>query len=152
MAEALLKRIGDGFLPVPSANDPDVFNSVHTGETIKVIFTKPRNPKYHRKFFAMLNIGFEAFEPPDSLHKGLPVQKNFERFRKDVIIAAGFYNAVANINGEVRAEAHSISFSNMGEEEFNKVYNACCNVLLQRVLRNYTRDDLDRVVEELVRF
>ncbi len=152
MAEALLKRVGEGFLPVPSANDPDAFKSVHAGETIRVVFTKPRNSKYHRKFFAMLNVGYEAFEPPEQVHKGLPVQKNFERFRKDVIISAGFYNVVANLKGEVRAEAHSISFGNMGEEEFTKLYNACCNVLLHRVLRNYTRDDLDRVVEELVRF
>ena len=151
MSEALLKKMGDVFIPVPSANNPDDLQGIRSGDVIKVKFSRPRNPLFHRKYFAMLNVGFEAFEP-DAEHKGIQVQKNFERFRKDVIIASGFYEPVANINGDVRAEAKSISFGNMAEEEFNTLYNASCNVLLQKVLKNYTRADLDEIVETLVRF
>lgn len=151
MTDIILQKQGDVFIPLPNANNPDVMSGLKGGDVIKAKFTKPRNVNYHRKYFAMLNIGFEAFEPTVT-HKGEPVQKNFERFRKDVIIAAGHYEAVANIKGEVRAEAKSISFGSMGEEEFKALYNASCNVLLQRVLKNYTRDDLDKVVETLVRF
>ena len=100
----------------------------------------------------MLNIGFDAWEPPEQEFRGLPVGKNFERFRKDCLIAGGFYEPVANLKGEVRAEAKSISFANMDEDQFNQVYNAVATVLLERVLRHYSRSDLDRVVQQMLGF
>lgn len=111
---------------------------------------KKRNYKFHKKLFALLDIGFDAFEPPTQEYKGLPVQKNFKRFRKDVTIAAGFYEAVADINGNVRLEAKSISFAKMEENEFEQLYSKVADVLLQKVLKNYTRPDLDRVVNNIL--
>ena len=122
------------------------------GSTIRADISAMRNGKFHRKFFAMLDVGFDAWEPPQSEFRGLPVQKNRERFRKDCIIAAGFYEVVSNINGDVRAEAKSISFASMDDEEFERVYSAVANVLLQRVLINYTRADLDSVVDRILGF
>jgi hypothetical protein len=40
----------------------------------------------------------------------------------------------------------------MGDEEFNDLYNKSVNVILQKVLTNYTRADLDEVVEQVLRF
>lgn len=140
-----------GVLMPATQADIDKLANIKSGQAVEVDVKQKRNVKFHRKFFAMLNIGFDSFEP-DLIHNGQKVQKNFERFRKDVIISAGFYDVTANIKGEVRAEAKSISFGSMSEDEFNELYNACCRVLLQRVLHNYTRDDLDSVVDQLVRF
>lgn len=122
------------------------------GEVARIALIVPRNPKFHRKFFAMLKLGFDAWEPRRKNWKGLPVQKNFERFRKDATIAAGFYEIVATSAGGVKHEALSIAFGNMEEDEFERVYNAVADVLLQNVLRRYKRDDLDRVVEQLMAF
>lgn len=152
MTEALLRKVQGGALIPADDESAEALMRVKSGDLVRVKWAQPRNVKFMRKFFAMLNVGFEAWEPPAQEYRGLPVQKNFERFRKDVVIAAGFYDPVANLKGEVRAEAKSISFANMTEDEFEKVYSTVANVLLQKVLRNYTRDDLDRVVEELMRF
>jgi hypothetical protein len=59
---------------------------------------------------------------------------------------------VVALNGEAKARAKSIAFGNMAEDEFERVYSAVADVILQRVLRNYTREDLDRVVDEVLRF
>jgi hypothetical protein len=40
----------------------------------------------------------------------------------------------------------------MDEDEFTQVYSKVADVLLQKVLRNYTRGDLDRVVNEILGF
>lgn len=128
----------------------EFIKKVSAHDTLSADVVRPRNYLYHKKFFAMIQVGFDAWEPADLEHKGLPVQKNFERFRKDCIIAAGFYEAVVNLKGEVRAEAKSISFANMEETEFNKVYIAVVDVLLQKVLRNYTRADIDMVVDQIL--
>jgi hypothetical protein len=144
-------RTTTGFVPA-APEDADALRKIKLGSTVRARFTQPRNIGFHRKFFAMLDIGFDAWEPPEREYNGLPVQKNRERFRKDCIIAAGFFEPVANLLGEVRAEAHSISFANMDQTEFERVYSAVADVILQKVLRNYTRADLDRVVDEILRF
>ena len=133
-------------------SDEEKTASIKNGQFLEVDIKQKRNLKFHKKFFAMLNIGFEAFEPEQQDYKGQVAVKNFDRFRKDVVIMAGFYDATYDIQGNLKLEAHSISFGKMSEDEFNKVYNACCNVLLLKVLHNYTRDDLDSVVEQLTRF
>ena len=145
--------IKQGRVLIPATpSDEDKMSSIKNGQFLEAGMKQKRNLKFHRKFFAMLNIGFEAFEPDQKDYKGQVAVKNFDRFRKDVIILAGFYDATYDIQGNLKLEAHSISFGKMSEDEFNKVYNACCNVLLQKVLHNYTRDDLDSVVEQLTRF
>ena len=91
---------------------------IRTGEVIRCTFTKMRNPRFHRKYFALLKLAFDSWEPSASEYKGMPAQKNFDRFRKDVAIASGYYDIVSNIKGEARAEAKSISFARMDDVEF----------------------------------
>lgn len=151
MSLAYLKKLPNGFVPEITLNEPGIFDRVKVGEVIRVEFSKPRNANFHKKYFALLNIGFDAFEP-QAQHKGVIVDKNFELFRKDVTIQAGFYDVTVNLNGELRLVAKSISFASMGENEFNDLYNKTVNVILQKVLTNYTREDLDEVVEQVLRF
>lgn len=150
--EVLLTKTPQGYMIPLSESEADKCKRFKVGSTVRAEVSAMRNWKFHKKFFAMLDVGFDAFDPPESEHRGLPVQKNRERFRKDCIIAAGFYDAVANLNGEVRAEAHSISFASMDDAEFERVYSAVADVLLQKVLRNYTRADLDEIVERVMGF
>lgn len=125
---------------------------LQAGEFAHFTWTRPRNYKFLQKFMVMVKVGFDAWEPRRKSWKGLPVQKNFDRFRKDATIAAGFYEIVATSAGGVRHEAKSLSFANMEEEEFERVYTAVADVLLQNVLKRYKRADLDRVVEQLLTF
>lgn len=193
MAEAVLKRVGEGFIADPACNDPDAFAGIKAGESISVKWSKPRHGWRHRKFFALLKVGYEAWEPAavpatetrefkiigrfiNAIANSMPVsktwlfqqaekvitqwqlkqchqaEKQFNRFRKEVTILAGYHEAVHSMDGSFRLEAKSIAFSKMDEDEFTKLYNAVCNVILQRVLTTYTREDLDRVVEEILRF
>lgn len=150
MEVSLIKQ-GGAFVPADEQS-AEAMCSIKAGKALRCKVTQMRNYRFHKKFFALLDIGFDAWEPVDQEYKGLPVQKNRERFRKDCIIAAGYYDAVSNINGDVRAEAKSISFGRMSEEEFSKLYGAVVQVLLTRVLKNYTREDLDSVVDQIVGF
>lgn len=60
------------------------------GEVFDFEIVFPRNSKFHRKFFALLQVGFESWDPgrKHKTHKGIPVTKNFEQFREDVTILA----------------------------------------------------------------
>ena len=129
-----------------------LLSKIKTGSVVFADVKRPRNYLFHKKFFALLQVGFDAWEPDAVEFNGLPAQKNFDRFRKDCVISAGYYDTVVNLKGDVRAEAKSISFGAMDESEFAELYSSVANVLLQRVLRNYTREDLDETVERILGF
>lgn len=139
---------------VPQGEDAaDYIERLQDGQVIRAEVKRMRNYKFHKKFYALLDFAYDQWEPDSSLeYAGQPVQKNRKRFRKDIIILAGHYDSTVNLKGEVRLEAHSISFANMSEEDFEKLYSEAINVILTRILRNYTRADLEAVVAELLRF
>lgn len=125
------------------------------GEFAVIEFVIPRNQKFHRKFFAMLNFAFDAWEPnrKRKTYKGRAVTKNFERFRKDVLILAGFYEQTFDLRGRMTLEAQSISFANMDDAEFELVYSAVADVILGEILTGYAgREELDRVVDQMMGF
>lgn len=151
MTVAYLKKLPNGFAVDEAANEPGAFSKIKLGDIIRIEYKRPRNQKMHSKYFALLNIAFDAFEP-NTPHNGVMVEKNFKRFRKDIAIQAGHYDVVVNLDGELRLEAKSISFGNMEQEDFDDLYNKSVNVILQKVLTSYTRPDLDHVVEQVIRF
>jgi hypothetical protein len=144
-----------GLIP---ANDSsrEWVNKLKLGKTVRGNFVQPRNPLFHNKFFALLQIGYEHFEEtaPCLEHKGEPIRPDFERFRKDVTILAGKFHFVTNIRGEVRAEADSISFANMDEETFRILYDKTLQVLLERVLKGpqWNAEKVNQTVERILEF
>jgi len=139
------------FLP-SSESDAEIISALPNGEMYRVKLEKPRNTKFHRKYFALLDILFDLFDPPPAEHKGEPVIKNRERFRKDIAIACGHYSLVVNLKGEVRAEAKSISFAKMDEVEFAQLYSRTIDYGLQKIAIDKTRDQLEAWVEQILGF
>lgn len=128
-------------------------SDLEPGEFAVIEFVIPRNAKFHRKFFSMLNFAFDSWEPKRTrkTYKGKEVAKNFERFRKDVLIMAGFYDQTFDLRGKMKLEAHSISFASMDDAEFEQVYSAVATVILEHVLTGYSgREELDRVVDQMM--
>jgi len=133
-----------------------VVGKLKAGQGVRATLRRVRNVKFHNKAFALFKLAFDVWEPMTPLeYKGLPVAKDFERFRKDITILAGFYKSVYNVRGEVRLEAESLSFAAMGEERFEAVYRAVLTVVWNRVLRSAgyaSPEDVEDVVNELMRF
>jgi hypothetical protein len=130
-------------------------NKLAVGEIVDFEAIFPRNGKFHRKFFALLNFAFDAWEPDrvNKSYRGVPVTKNFNRFRKDVTVQAGFYEQTFDLDGNMKLEAQSISFASMDDAEFEQVYSAVADVILQKVLVTYAgRDELDDVMRKVVGF
>lgn len=149
--EIILRKLYSSFVPVDQVG-LDSMLAIAPNSELKCVMTKPRNLPFLKKFFALLTVAFDGWDAPNLEYKGITVEKNKEKLRKDLTIMAGFGYPVVNINGDVRMEAKSISFANMDETEFEALYSAFINVILQKVLTNYTRDDLDEVVDKVLRF
>jgi uncharacterized protein DUF1367 len=127
------------------------------GEYFTLIYKRPRSHKFHRKFFKMLRHAFDHWDPQEGrkrlTYRGKPIAKDFDAFREQVLILAGFYVQTFDLRtGKMQLRAKSIAYEKLDDDEFAVVYNAVFTVLLEHVLNNYSPDDLDQVVSELERF
>lgn len=152
MTEITLMRTPQGYLVPADQQSMDAVAKLKAGVGIRASFKKENHLPFHRKLFALANIGYDAWEPQDLQYKGAVVQKNFDQFRDDITILAGFYTASMRLDGTVRLSAKSWSFASMSQDEREVLYSAIINVLLAHVLTRYTRDDIDAQVESVLRF
>jgi hypothetical protein len=147
----LIKAQG-GFIPADIPTE-EWAKKIKYGEVVNADFKKVRNYQFLKKYFALLNVGFENWNPQalDTKH-GVP-EKNFEQFREDTIILAGYYYVTVRMDGSTRVRAKSISFANMEEEEFEKLYSATINVFLKHIYDNtMTREKIDYIVNQVMSF
>ncbi|MFM0608714.1 DUF1367 family protein [Paraburkholderia sediminicola] len=149
--DVMLTKLPGGVLGPMDETQVELLNRLPADTLLRCKLTRVRNPRFHRKFFALVQVGFDAFEPIAE-YKGFSIEKNLKAFREDVTIMAGYYIATMRPDGTARLRAKSISFASMDQTEFENLYNAVANVLLQKVLARYTRADLDAVVYRLVGF
>lgn len=152
MTDIVLTKAANGTLSPIDSQATDYIAKLKLGAGVTVSIKRHNNPAFHRKMFALFNLAFEAWEPSELEYKGVIVAKEFDQFRKDITILAGYYDTSINFKGEVRLTAKSLNFSNMDQGEREAVYSAVIDVVLSRVLTKYSRADLDAVVESVLRF
>lgn len=141
------RKLLNGTLAPEDAATIEWLSKIKAGDVVGGEFKRARNYKFHCKWFSLVQFAYDCWEPPEDAP-----EKNFERFRKEVTMLAGYYVEVPSIRGGTRYEAQSISFASMDEETFTKLYDATVSALLKWVLKNYTRADVDRVMSELARW
>ena len=146
--EILLTKTINGLMPL-SEESAEQLKRFKLGSVIKCNISECRNYKFHKKLFALLNVGFSYWSPAELLEGkyGKP-QKNFGKFRDQVTILAGYYEAYIDINGNERVTAKSISFASMKQDEFEKLYSAVLDVLLERIFVGYTDENVIQMAEQ----
>ena len=142
-----LRKVGNSYI-VDSGED----EGIKQGEIVSAEIKRPRNYRFHKKYFALLNYAFGVWEPECLTWQGKEVGKNFDRFREDITILAGHYTLVETVMGEPKAMAKSVSFGKMTEDEFQDLYSKTIDAILKRVLKNYSREDVDKVVDNIIGF
>ena len=124
------------------------------GEYWTVGITRDRSSRTHKKFFKMVAYAFEIWPGASGrTYKGHAIAKEFESFRRDLLVLAGYGQPIYHLDGSISFHAPSVSYEAMpDEEQFRKVYDAVHKVILDRILTNYTGRDLERVLTEVDRF
>ena len=131
----IIKQPGGMLIPA-SDFDAQKLTKFRTGEQYVVDIKLTRNPGFHRKVFAFFNFCFAHWS---SDREFLSESKQFDVFRAHLTVLAGFYESHYNINGDVRIEAKSLSYSSMTQEEFEECYNALINAAIKHIFK--TSDD-----------
>ena len=153
----LTKVVGGVMIPTDVETE-QALERVKVGGVIECEYTNKRNPAFMRKFFALLRVGFDLWEPKDmgietltSLRFGAP-GKNFKKYRADVTIAAGYYESVFNLSGKLQVVPLSIAFGKMEEKDFSKLYSNTIDVVMRHVPDTYKQSDIDEAVIRIMSF
>jgi len=130
------------------------YQKIKHGAVIHSDFKLMRNPGFHKKMFSLFNLAFEYWEPGEINSKYGKPEKNFERFRKDLTILAGYFLIVIRLDGTAKPEADSLSYGNMEPEVFEACYNNILTVILKRipVLDKMTKEEIDELVDRFLAF
>ncbi len=135
----------------------DIVESLNVGDVIRGDYRKARNYRFHQKYFKLLDIAYDLFEPQATLTKKGWIQpgKDREEFRKWCIVQAGFYNILGYPDGGVRLRAKSIAFARMDQIDFERLYSATIDMLLQSPYifdKQWDPVELDRQVNLILNF
>lgn len=115
-----LTRTLSGFKPT-NDSDFELSKKIKLNEPYEYEFKKPRNYKFHKKFFALVNMVYQNQEQ----------YTNIEHLRKDLIIESGNYEIRYNMLGVEIYEPKSISFASMDEIQFSELYNSVIDVIIK---------------------
>jgi len=156
MATEILVQRGPGNTLIPFGEDGvKAVQSLKHGETVKAVITKPRNIKFHRKFFSLLNFGFDYWQPAPAEWQGIQAEKSFKIFREQTTILAGYREVTHNLDGSVKVVAKSISFAKMEDDEFEKLYKAVFNVIWRLVvskISGFTEELMENSLNQLLEY
>ena len=137
----MIKQPGGSLVPV-SDIESQAMNRFKTGEQYQVEIKLSKNPAFHRKTFAFFSFCFDHWRSDKEF---MDERGQFEVFRKNLTVMAGFYKEFFNLRGEVRIESDSISFSNMDNETFEKHYNALINAAMKHIFVGCGREIEDQL-------
>jgi hypothetical protein len=109
---------------------------IKVGDFLECEIKKPRNYRFHKKFFALIQMIFQNQER----------YNNIDDLREDLTIEAGYFVKRENIKGELIKRAKSISFANMDEHEFSELYSAVLDEIVKHF--NFDKQDIILNVEQ----
>lgn len=120
-----------------SDEDYEMLQKIKIGNIVKAKIVQPRNVKFHRKFFSMINAAWDSLT--EEQRKNM---RSKDTFREQLLIVSGFSEPLYDINGEKFMErAKSISFAKMDEPAFDTVYNRVLDTILTILVGNGVSED-----------
>ena len=137
-----LIRSHNGFIATTS-EELDELKKYTLGERYKVKITKPRNIKFHRKFFAFIKLCY--YHKPESMES----ISSQERMREYISFGVGFYDTWITPGGKEIYKPRSISFASMDDVAFQDFYDRAVNFACKHILKGLTEEEISK---ELINF
>lgn len=154
--EIVLIKTMDGSLRPATEEGIEQLQRLKVGAGIRCKVAQIRNYRFLQKTMVLFQVAFDHWVENNLQtleYKGEKVLPSLERFRKDLIIVAGHYEACYDLAGKVRLTAKSLSYANCSEEEAGKIYSDVINAILARVYRGQMDEQrLQEQVDQIIRF
>ena len=108
----LVKNLDNTF-SIAYNSDYEKAKKLKAGEQFECEVKKKRNYKFHKKYFALINLVYDNQD----------VYNNIDHLRHDLTKVSGFYTIRKDMQGNEVIEVDSINFSSMDEFTFNELYS-----------------------------
>jgi len=115
------KNTATGLVPLYDS-DMNEKRKLKLGEDYECVIKKTRNLQFHKKFFALINLGC------DNSPREMPI----DAYRAYVTMKAGWVDVYTTDRGKM-ALPRSIAFDKMDENEFAELYKATIQVIIQDI-------------------
>lgn len=141
--EIHLVRTSTGLRPYTD-DDYEEMKKIKVGSIVKANIVRPRNVKFHRKFFALIRAAWDCLTEQQRTNL-----RSVDTFREQLLITSGFSEPLYDLNGQKFLErAKSISFAKMDEPAFNVVYSRCLDTILTILMVNgITEDEFNNILQ-----
>lgn len=120
----------DGCLVPVDKSSQECIDGLKGNQWYKVSITKPRNVKFHQKFFALLNIVIEQSDYFTGKAQGMAIEELKERIK----VKTGHFTITSEVDiegyGKVPIlKTRSIAFDKMDNITFEAFYNTALTIL-----------------------
>jgi hypothetical protein len=141
----MMKQPGGLLLPAFDT-EAERLEKFKTGFIYPVEIKQSRNPGFHGKAFSFLQFCFEHWSADKTDARFKTSAAQFDTFRKNLTVLAGYKDVTFTIDGRLRVDAKSLAFNNMDQAEFEECYSALINAALVHVFGGTTdRKILDKL-------
>ena len=119
-------------------DDFDGKSRLKVGEYYTAEFKLIRNPKFHRKYFALIGVAWEYV--PESQQESL-YKNSKDKFRKTLQMAAGYSETIYSIETNSFVDVPlSIAYEQLDNLEFETLYSNVLNVLYNTVFKDVSEE------------
>lgn len=135
----LTKQQG-GVFTCSTQQDYELAKSWKVGQSACGKFDKPRNGKFHRKCFSLLNFVFQN----QSQHK------NFNDLRSSFCIDAGHIETYFDFNAVRHIRVRSMDYSSLDDADFGILFDKFIDIALLQFGDKMNESELKRYIDEVI--
>ena len=136
------KKATGGILIPASPIEESRMQRFRSGEIYPVEIKLSRNSGFHKKVFAFMTWAFEYWKSESTQAEFMCEIAQFDFFRKELTILAGYYDYVVSVNGQAQVNVRSLAFDSMTQEEFEQFNTAMTNAAIKHVFNNTTDENI----------
>lgn len=140
MTQVLLRADLGKFLPA-DAKAAEYTRKFKNGEIVRADVVRVRSPEQNRlwwKLISLIHAQQEEWPTVDSLSKA-------------ILCAIGHGTIERNKSGTMQTlKAKSIAFGNLGQDEFNEIFDRAIKLICERILPGVKSEDLKREIMEMI--
>ena len=136
-------KLAGGILAPSADMDAEALSKLQTNGQYEISVKRTRNPKFHKKVFSFFNFAFHYWA---CQREFMDEAGQFDTFRKQLTILAGYYDEYVGINGDVRIEAKSLAYGSMTQQEFESCYHALIGAAMKYIFTGCGQEVEDRLM------
>jgi Protein of unknown function (DUF1367) len=141
MESIIMRRDGNKLYPV-SQVDEEALEEIPQGKDVTVTIARARSNKHHRFFMALLK----------KICENHPDYKRADQLLLWLKVRLGYVEEIRFHGDQVWWVAKSISFNSMGQDDFQKFFDASMDVISAEVIPGINQYELLHEVEQMLGF